>query len=117
MIKNLLANWKTTSAGLAMIISSTVHLIIAVSHGTSDEQTWTTGLMGIVGGIGLLAAGDSAVSATKTETAVVNAKVDLNTQAIQTGDTSILPKPGTPVPPVPVPLPISPAQTLTKDTK
>lgn len=95
MIKNLLANWKTTSAGLAMIISSTVHLIVAVSKGAADESTWTTSLMGIVGGVGLLAAGDSAVSATKGEVA----------KAIDTGDTSILKNPNPPLPPLAPPQP------------
>jgi hypothetical protein len=59
MIKNLLVNWKTTSAGLLMIIGSTVHLVYAVKDGTANENTWTISLTAVVGGVGLIFAGDS----------------------------------------------------------
>lgn len=88
MIKNLLTNWKTTSAGLAMIISSTVHLVISVSKGNADESTWTTGLMGIVGGVGLLAAGDGATTV-QAHQETLNELENIKS-AVRTGDTSIL---------------------------
>jgi len=83
MLKNLLTNWKTTSAGLTMIIGATVHLIFHVLDKTADEATWKNDLIGITAGIGLMAAGDSAV--TKKE--VENVK-----QAVVTGDTSHITK-------------------------
>lgn len=60
MIKNALNNWKTTSAGLTMIIGSAVHLVFAVKGGTANENTWTISLTAICGGIGLIYAGDAA---------------------------------------------------------
>lgn len=90
MIKNLTTNWKTTSAGLAMIISSVIHLVFAVSHKTADEATWTTALMGIVGGIGLLAAGDSATSSANHDE--TKQALTALAQAVKSGDTAVLNK-------------------------
>lgn len=90
MIKNLLTNWKTTSAGLAMIISSAVHLAYAVAHGTADESTWTTGLMGIVGGIGLVAAGDATASAAAHDE--TKQAISALAQSVKTGNTDVLNK-------------------------
>ena len=42
-----------------MIIGSLVHLIFAVKGGTSNETVWTLSLTGIVGGFGLIFAGDA----------------------------------------------------------
>ena len=58
-MKNLLDNWKTTSAGLTMIIGSTVHLVFSVRDGSANENTWTISLTAILGGIGLIYAGDA----------------------------------------------------------
>lgn len=90
MIKNLLTNWKTTSAGLAMIISAGVHLGFKVAHGVADESDWTTGLMGIVGGIGLVAAGDATASAANHEE--TKQALSALAQSVKTGDTSVLNK-------------------------
>ena len=98
MIKNLLDNWRTTSAGLTSIIVSAVHLVWAVTHGTADENTWTTHLLVIVLGVGALASGDAAKS--KKEVAKVDAKVDATAKAVLEDDTSILPNP-TPKPATP----------------
>lgn len=65
MLKNLLSNWKTTSAGATMIIGSTVHLIFSVKAGNANENTWTISLTAIVGGLGLILAGDSSASQPK----------------------------------------------------
>ncbi len=59
MIANLLSNWKTTSAGLTMIIGSVVHLIYTAKGGTANENTWTVSLTAIVAGLGLIFAGDA----------------------------------------------------------
>lgn len=92
-IANLITNWKTTSAGLSMIIGSGVHLIFAVQRGTANENTWTTSLLAIITGIGLLAAGDAGKSATKDELKEVKDATLLNSTAIKTGDTSMLVNP------------------------
>lgn len=67
MIKNMFKNWKTTSSGLTMIIGSAVHLVFAVKSKSADENTWTISLLAIVAGVGLIFAGDSAVSVSKDE--------------------------------------------------
>lgn len=68
MIANLLRNWKTTSAGMTLIIGSIVHLVFAFH--TADEATWTASLTAIGGGLGLMFAGDANVpSATSVKTA------------------------------------------------
>jgi hypothetical protein len=61
-MRNLILNWRTTSAGLGMIIGSVVHLVFNVKAGTANENTWTIALTAIVGGIGLIAAGDAGVT-------------------------------------------------------
>lgn len=62
-------HWKTTSAGLAIIITSVVHLIFAVRAGSADETVWTTSLVGVLSGAGLILAGDASASATKADVA------------------------------------------------
>jgi hypothetical protein len=61
MIKNLLTNWKTTSAGLTIIIAGTVHLGFAIHSHSLTETDCTTTLVSLVTGVGLLAAGDAGV--------------------------------------------------------
>jgi hypothetical protein len=62
MIQKLFAHYKTTSAGLVMILGSVVHLVFAVRAHTADENTWTISLTAIVAGIGLLVSGDASNS-------------------------------------------------------
>lgn len=52
-------NWKTTSAGLVMIGGAIVHLAFAVKNKTADENTWTITIGAIIGGLGLILAGDA----------------------------------------------------------
>ena len=59
MIKNLMANWKTTSAGLLMIAGSAIHTVWMVHTGGANENTWQSLAVAVVGGVGLIAAGDS----------------------------------------------------------
>lgn len=61
-MNNLLNNWKTTSAGLTIMIGSAVHLIFAVRNHTADETTWTNALIAMVGGMGLVYAGDASAT-------------------------------------------------------
>lgn len=68
-MKKLFQNWKTTSAGLTLIGGSIIHLVFSVLHGTADEQTWTLTLGAIVGGVGLMFAGDAGKSLSKEEAA------------------------------------------------
>ena len=89
--QNLTANWKTTSAGLLLVIGSVIHLVFATKSGKADEGTWTASMTGIVGGLGLIFARDSSQS-NKT-VAELQAQLDVHDAAIRTGDTSILNKP------------------------
>lgn len=67
-IQNLIRNWKTTSAGLLLIGGSVIHLCF--SFHTADEATWTASFTAVLGGLGLMFAGDANVpSATSVQTA------------------------------------------------
>jgi len=61
MIKNLLTNWKTTSAGTAMVVTGLVHLIYAIRSHALTEQDCTTTLLAVITGAGFIAAGDAGV--------------------------------------------------------
>lgn len=76
MIKNLVTNWKTTSAGLTMIVGSVVHLVFSVKSGSANENTWTIALTAMIGGIGLLLAGDASVSVQKTDSGMVETQTN-----------------------------------------
>lgn len=51
-----------------MIIGSVVHLVFAVKEHTANENTWTVSLTAILGGIGLIFAGDASNSQPKPPT-------------------------------------------------
>jgi hypothetical protein len=91
MMQNLLKNWKTTSAGLIMIIGDTVHLVFAIANHQATEGVWTGSLVGLVGGLGLLLAGDASRSQQQVQEAKADLKKDVKT-AIDTGNTDILKK-------------------------
>src|SRR5689334_5565942 len=74
MMQHLFDNWKTSSAGLVMIIGAVVHLVFGIIDHKADETMWTTSLGAIVGGIGLIAAGDASKS--RQDVAKVDAKVE-----------------------------------------
>lgn len=96
-MKNIFGgNWRTTSAGLTMIIGSTTHLVFAVRAKTADENTWTTSLLAVAGGIGLIFSRDSQASA--QDKATSNAKIaDLQNQVAQVkGDSAMINKPANP---------------------
>jgi len=110
-MNNLLKNWKTTSAGLTMIIGSVVHLVFSVRAGKADETTWTVSLTAIVAGLGLMFAGDASASAqshqeSQKQISELQLRSNIVPNAIDSGDTSQLRRvPMTPaaVPPPPVP--------------
>lgn len=60
-IKSLLTNWKTTSAGLTMIIGGIIHLVYAVKSHALTEADCTTTVLAIITGFGFIAAGDANV--------------------------------------------------------
>lgn len=96
MIKNLLTNWKTTSVGLGMIIGSIIHLVFAVMGHTATEGVWTASVSAIIGGIGLLAAGDASKSQTKDDAQKAQ---QATVEAVTTGNTDTLKKLTPPQPP------------------
>ena len=97
MLKNLFVNWKTSAAGVSMIVASTIHLIFMIKSGDANETTWTRELITILGGIGLIAAGDAKAGQQRTE----DLKADVKS-AIETKDTTIL-NPITETPKIPDP--------------
>lgn len=56
-MNNLLSNWKTTTAGVGIIVTS----VFTVIHGwrTLDANGWSGAVIGIMTGVGLLYAADS----------------------------------------------------------
>ena len=55
-------NWKTTSAGIAMIAGGLVGLSFAIINGTLTELTLTSIITTILGGIGLIFGADAPVA-------------------------------------------------------
>lgn len=93
-IDNLLTNWKTTSLGLTTILGVVIHLIFALRSGTATEGVWTATSVGIVTGIGLLAAGDASQGKKR-----VDDLADKAALAIESGDTAHLRNPTPPAKP------------------
>ena len=60
-LQTLITNWKTTSAGITMIVGGLVHLIFSIKSHTITEADCTTTLLAIVTGAGFIAAGDANV--------------------------------------------------------
>ena len=55
-------NWKTTSAGIAMIAGGIVGLYFAITTGNVTEVTLTSAIATILGGIGLIFGADSSAT-------------------------------------------------------
>src|ERR1019366_2784771 len=64
MFQRLIANWKTTSAGVLMIGGAIVHMLF---NRPLTEPMLMMGVTAIVGGLGLLFAGDANVSAVASD--------------------------------------------------
>lgn len=56
---NTKGSWKTTSAGLLMIIGGIVHIGFSIYHKIMTEQDMMSQAVLIVGGIGLMSARDN----------------------------------------------------------
>jgi hypothetical protein len=110
MIKQLIQNWKTTSMGLTAILGSIIHLVFAVRAHTADENSWTIMVVAVIGGLGLIFAGDSNVSSTaSTKNA---AEIDrINALGSDPGAPALAPE-VKPVPPAPSTL--TAAESVTK---
>lgn len=70
-MNRLLSNWKTTSAGLALLVGAIVHLVFAIKHDRADETTWNSSLLTLIAAIGLMFAGDASASIPKSEQAAL----------------------------------------------
>lgn len=58
MLKNLLTNWKTTSAGVLAIVGSIVGFVFALRANTVSPDAITGCITGVLAGVGLLLAAD-----------------------------------------------------------
>ena len=91
-IQNLIRNWKTTSAGLTMIAGSIIHLVFKLLAHSSDEATWNITVIGIIGGMGLILAGDASASADAKQVETMQRQMAAVPEAIDTGNTEQLKK-------------------------
>ena len=57
-MNSILANWKTTSAGVAAILTALADMATAFSHGNITANL-STDITAIVAGVGLIFAGDA----------------------------------------------------------
>lgn len=62
-MNNLISNWKTSSAGLVLILTGLIHLGFGIVHKSITENDFTTTMVSIVTGVGLIVAGDGSKSA------------------------------------------------------
>jgi len=69
---NIGKSWKTTSAGILMIVGAIVGLVFAFKNNAVNEGTVMAAVTSIMGGVGLLVAKDNNV----TGGSVVNANTD-----------------------------------------
>ena len=67
MLKHAIDNWKTTSVGLTMAIGAIIHLVYQITAHTSSENTWTIAVGAIIGGLGLIFAGDAGTSIQRSD--------------------------------------------------
>lgn len=66
MIKHLFTNWKTTSAGITLIAGAVVHIVFMFQKDQAISETDVMVTIGsVLGGIGMLAAGDADKSQSK----------------------------------------------------
>jgi len=86
-MNKIFTNWQTTSAGTLMAGTAILHLVFAIKAGIATEAVWSTAFVEVLGGIGLIAAGDARKSVSQAELAQVSQVV---ATAIDTGDTSII---------------------------
>lgn len=58
-MKNIFQNWKTTSAGIVLIVSAVVTYLYGMKHGGLTPETITAAVTQFLAGIGLIFAGDA----------------------------------------------------------
>jgi len=102
MIQNLINNWRTTSLGLITIAGSIVNLAFAIRNQTDSQASWMTCITTVVGGLGLMFAGDQASSRTSHEESLaaiddLKFKVAATATAVKTGNTEVLNKANVPI--------------------
>ena len=66
-MNNLINNWKTSSAGLVLILTGLIHIGFGLIHKSINETDFTTTMVSIVTGVGLIVAGDGSKSAAAHE--------------------------------------------------
>lgn len=91
-IQNLVKNYKTTSAGIAAISTSIIHLVFCIKAGTATESVWEASIMGVFVGVGLLFAGDASASADAKQQQALQAQMAAVPAAIDSGNTEVLKK-------------------------
>ena len=57
MIKNIFANWKTTTAGITVLVLSVYNIV--TSWRVLDGNGWATSVIGIATGLALIFAADT----------------------------------------------------------
>jgi sulfite exporter TauE/SafE len=100
-IQSIRANWKTSYAGIGMIVGGITHLVVAIYHQTLTQTMFITEVMACVTGYGFLEAGDASKS--DKDMKAVDTKIDQTVAAVATGNTDILPKPTPPATELPKP--------------
>jgi hypothetical protein len=58
MISHLLENWRTSVTGVGMVVAGLVHIGFMIKAGGVTEAALTAAIMGVMGGLALLAAED-----------------------------------------------------------
>lgn len=110
-MNNLVKNWKTSSAGIVLILTGLIHIGYGLVHKSITEQDFTTTMVTIVTGLGLMVAGDASASAeshaqSQTQIAELQLRSNIVPNAIESGDTSQLRK--VPITPAPIPPTVPP---------
>jgi hypothetical protein len=98
-LQNLSANWKTSSAGIVLIMTGLIHLVFGLIHKNITEQDFTTTMVSIITGVGLIVAGDASKSVANHDETLK--ELDNIKSAMRSGDTSIITKPVDPAQPKP----------------
>lgn len=91
-MKKLFANWQTSVSGISMICLAVLHLIFQMRAHVADESAWTVAVLAVLGGIGLIAAGDANKSATVVQVDHLQQQIKEIPAAIKSGDTDLLTK-------------------------
>lgn len=98
MLSSITSNWKTSSAGIVLILTGLIHLAFGIIHKTVSETDFTTTAVSIVTGVGLIVAGDGSksIQAHEETKSLVN---NLQSQISEIkGDSATVTKPMAPLP-------------------